>query len=167
MVSYTGRNLKLRVSISDVGCCGGAVKYAQPALIRSNGGSAIMEEKQRENPEEMMGKSEPLEAQAKTKGPSEEAAQKKEYVEEREVRAGQLLDTIEDLLRESSVRRIRIKNKAGRILIDIPVWAAAAGGTVALYLAPVLSILSLFGGLLAGFTVEVVREVEEKEGEAA
>ncbi|HZD60954.1 MAG TPA: DUF4342 domain-containing protein [Anaerolineae bacterium] len=121
-----------------------------------------MEEKPRETPEEMMGKGEQPEAQAEIKETPEEA-KKEVYVEKREVRGSQLMDTLNQLIRESTVRRIRVKNKAGRVIIDIPVWAAAAGGSAAVILAPVLSAIGVLGGILTGFTIEIEREVTEKE----
>lgn len=88
--------------------------------------------------------------------------EKKVYVEEREVRGGQLLDTVEKLLHESTVRRIRIKNKAGRVVLDIPVWVAAVGGATAVIAVPIIAAVGVIGGLLAGVKVEIEREVEEK-----
>ncbi|HZD60709.1 MAG TPA: DUF4342 domain-containing protein [Anaerolineae bacterium] len=122
-----------------------------------------MEEKPRETPEETMGKGKRPEAQAEIKETTEEAGKKEVYTEEREVRSGQLMDTLNQLIYESTVRHIRLKNKAGRVLVDIPVWAAAVGGSAAVILAPVLSAIGVLGGALAGFTIEIEREVEKKE----
>jgi len=88
----------------------------------------------------------------------EEAAGKAIYVEEREVRGAQLMDTLEELLRESTVRRVKIKNKAGRVILDIPVWVAAVGGAAAVIAVPVISVISVFGGAVAGFKLEIERE---------
>ena len=122
-----------------------------------------MEEEKR--PEEMPEMEKPLEERAEMEMPPEEKAEKKIYVEEREVRAGQLLDTINELIRESTVRRIRVKNKQGRVLLDIPVWLAAIGGVTAVITLPVLSAIGVLGGALAGVRIEIEREVEEKEEE--
>ncbi|MCL6473115.1 MAG: DUF4342 domain-containing protein [Firmicutes bacterium] len=89
----------------------------------------------------------------------ERAQEKRTYYEERVVRGEQLWSTIEELLRESTVRRIRVINGAGRVVIDIPVWAAAVGGAAAIIALPILSAIGVIGGLLAGFKVEIEREV--------
>lgn len=94
----------------------------------------------------------------------EHAEEKRTYYEERVVRGEQLWSTIEELLRESTVRRIRVISGTGRVIIDIPVWAAAVGGAAAIIALPILSAIGVIGGLLAGFKVEIEREVRAEEG---
>lgn len=97
--------------------------------------------------------------------PQSEARQaeaRRTYVEEQQVRAGQLLNTVQNLLRESNVRRIRIKNKAGRVVLDIPVWIAAVAGATAVIAAPIITAIGVLGGLLANVRIEVERTVEEE-----
>jgi len=94
---------------------------------------------------------------------SEKAEEKKEktYTEEIRVTGRQLQETLEKLLRESSVRRIKVKNKQGRVLLDIPVWAAAAGGTAVLIASVPIFVIGVLGGALYGLKIEVERVEEE------
>lgn len=118
-------------------------------------------------PEESSEMGRSLEEEATTKEIAEsEAAQAEEkkektYTEEMRVTVRQLQGTIQKLLRESNVRRIKIKNRQGRVLLDIPVWAAAAGGTALVLAAPIITVIGVAGGAIYGLRVEVER-VEEK-----
>jgi hypothetical protein len=44
----------------------------------------------------------------------------------------QLKDTLDSLAHESTVRRVKIKNREGRTVLDVPMWLAAAGGAGAI-----------------------------------
>lgn len=120
-------------------------------------------------PEETPEMEQGLEGEATTKeiaaseaAQGEKAEEKKErtYTEEIRVTGKQLQETVERLLRESSVRRIKVKNKQGRVLLDIPVWAAAAGGTAVLIASVPIFVIGVLGGALYGLRIEVER-VEE------
>jgi len=123
-------------------------------------------------PEEMPEMGQELEEEATTseiaaseEAQSEKAEEKKEqktYTEEIRVTGKQLQETIEKLLRESSVRRIKVKNKQGRVLLDIPVWAAAAGSVAVLIASVPVFVVGALGGALYGLRVEVERVEESK-----
>lgn len=156
-------NQNRRVSISDVliSLIASIVIFAFSfgAVVTE---ATIMDEKRRGQPEE-----EAMAKEMPTEETREAGPEKRVYVEEREVRGSQILDSIEELIHESTVRRIRVKNKAGRVLVDIPVWAAAVGGVTALLLAPIISAIGVLGGAIAGFKLEIEREVEEEKEETA
>ena len=90
--------------------------------------------------------------------------EKKTVLEELEVAGDELVDTVSQLIYESNVRRVSIKDKEGRNLLDIPVWLAAVGGMTAVVAAPIMAAVGAIAGLLTGCTLEIEREVEE-EGE--
>ncbi len=96
---------------------------------------------------------------------TEEKKEAKTVLEELEVAGGELVDTVSELLYESSVRRVRIKNKEGRELLDIPVWLAAVGGMTAVVAAPIMAAVGAVAGLLTGCTLVIEREIEEGEEE--
>ncbi len=95
---------------------------------------------------------------------TEEKKETRTVLEELEVAGGELVDTVAELIYESSVRRVRIKNKEGRELLDIPVWLAAVGGMTAVVAAPIMAAVGAVAGLLTGCTLEIEREIIE-EGE--
>ncbi|MDI6716150.1 MAG: DUF4342 domain-containing protein [Actinomycetota bacterium] len=85
---------------------------------------------------------------------------KRVYVEELEVSGQQLWDRIKELAHESNVRRVVIKNREGRTVLDVPLWIAAAGGLTAVMAFPIISAIGVIGGLLAGIRLEIEREEE-------
>lgn len=85
----------------------------------------------------------------------------KTYTEVREVRGAQVASTVQNLMRESTVRRIRVKNKNGRVILDVPVWIATVGSATAIVVAPVISAIGFLTGILANITIEIERVKEE------
>lgn len=72
--------------------------------------------------------------------------------EELQVAGEQLLGKVKSLIREGSIRHIRIKQD-GRVLLEVPLALGFAG--VVLY--PSLAAIGTMGALLAQCTIEVVR----------
>ncbi len=127
-------------------------------------------EERRDNPAEEMPQAEamaePKEQGEQTQGSSGQTGgqtQGRMYTEEWTVRANQLMDTIDKLLRDSTVNRIKVKNREGRVVLDIPVWAAAITGAAAVILAPFVAAIGVVGGLVADFKVEVERNVPPEQ----
>ena len=78
--------------------------------------------------------------------------QAREWVEEVRVNGKNLVSTIERLLHETEVRRLRIR-QGERVLIDIPVTWAALGAIVA----PVLAAVGAIAAVVTDCTVEITR----------
>lgn len=88
----------------------------------------------------------------------QQAGAKKETVtEEIKVQAQDLFKTINDLIREGTVRRITIMRN-DRILVDIPLAVGMAASVVLAMYLPVISALTAIGALLAGCTLRIERE---------
>lgn len=83
----------------------------------------------------------------------------KKTTEEFSVNGEELLAKVKALIREGNIRKIIIKDKAGKELIVIPVTA----GVVVAVLAPVLAAVGAIAALVTECTVVVEREVEEKK----
>ena len=77
------------------------------------------------------------------------------------VHAKDLLDKIEDLIKEGNVRRIIIKDAEGRPYIEIPMTIGVIGAIAA----PVVTAIGALAGVVAKFTVEIIRK-EDEETEA-
>ena len=86
-------------------------------------------------------------------------AEKKTTTEEFRVNGEELLAKAKELIRAGNVRKIIIKDKAGKELIVIPVTA----GVVLAVLAPVLAGVGALAALLAECTVVVEREEGAEE----
>lgn len=84
-------------------------------------------------------------------------AEKKVRTEEFKVQAQDLFKVINDLIREGTVRRVKVLHN-DRTLVDFPLWAGIGSAMLlTVYMAPVAALISV-GALLGGCTVRVERE---------
>jgi len=90
---------------------------------------------------------------------------KRTVMEEIEVEGQQLVDRIKELLREGNVRRLRVKDAKGKYLLEVPLTFGVVAGGVFMLAAPTLMALGALAGLLANVRIEIVREVDDDEGE--
>jgi hypothetical protein len=58
---------------------------------------------------------------------TEQAGNGRTWIEEVSVAGDQLVKTVQSLLREAVVRKITVKDRNGRTLLEIPLYAGAAG----------------------------------------
>jgi len=77
-------------------------------------------------------------------------------INEFKVKGKELLNKIEELIKEGNIRRIIIKDSEGKVFIEIPLTIGVIG-TIA---APVMAAIGALAGLVANFTIEVVRKVD-------
>ena len=78
------------------------------------------------------------------------------HTEEFQVNGEQLLAKIKELIRAGNIRRIIIKNKEGRTVMEIPLTV----GVVGVVLAPTLAAVGAIAALVSEATV-VVEKIEE------
>jgi len=80
--------------------------------------------------------------------------------EEFKVKGKELLQKVEELIKEGNARRIIIKDDKGRTYLEIPVTIGIIGAVCA----PILAAVGALAGMAANFTLEVIkREESEKE----
>lgn len=84
------------------------------------------------------------------------------WTEEIEVAANQVIEQVQNLIREGNVRRLIIKHD-GNTVLEVPVTIAAIAGVATLYMAPLLAALGALAGLVARVQVVVEREGEKPE----
>ena len=82
--------------------------------------------------------------------------EKRVWTEEIRASGEELLAAVKKLIREGNVRRITIKNEAGRVLIDIPLTLGVLGAL----LAPQLAAVGAIAALVTNCTI-IVERVEE------
>jgi hypothetical protein len=82
--------------------------------------------------------------------------------EEIKVQAQDLFKAVNDLIRESTVRRITIMRN-DRVWVDIPLIVGIPVGVVLATQLPVISSVAAVGALLGGFTLRVEREEPTEE----
>lgn len=79
--------------------------------------------------------------------------------EEIHVSGGKLMDTLKGIVRAGNVRRVVIKNAAGRVVLDVPLTAGVVGAA----LLPFWAAVGGVAALAARFTI-VVERTDEKSG---
>ena len=70
-----------------------------------------------------------------------------------------LLNKIEEIIKEGNIRRIIIKNDEGKTFIEIPLTI----GIIGVLAAPVMAAVGALAGIVANFTVEVIRKEQDKD----
>jgi len=78
-----------------------------------------------------------------------------ERKEEFKVDGEQLLSKVKQLIAEGNVRRISIKNKDGKVLVELPLTIGVVGAV----LAPPLAAVGAIAALVTECTITVEREV--------
>jgi hypothetical protein len=90
---------------------------------------------------------------------------KKTFTEEIEIAGDQLIEKIKEIVAEGNVRQLRLKASDGDIVLETPLTVGVVAGGVVALAAPWLAVLGVIAALVTRVTVEVVREVDEDEGE--
>jgi len=83
-------------------------------------------------------------------------SEEKVRTEEFQVRGEEIISKIKELLHESDIRRVIIKNEDGKTLIDIPLTI----GVVGVLVAPQLAALGAIAALLTHGTIVVEKVVD-------
>jgi hypothetical protein len=81
----------------------------------------------------------------------------KMHTEEFRVNGEELIAKVKQLIHEGNIRRVSIKDKDGKILIEFPLTI----GVVGLVLAPTLAAVGAIAALVGEATVVVEKEVKE------
>lgn len=76
------------------------------------------------------------------------------FVEEFRVRSEDVVAKVKELIREGNVRRITVKNEAGRTMFELPLTAVVIGGL----LLPAAAALAGVAALVANLTLAVERQ---------
>ena len=70
------------------------------------------------------------------------------------VNGKELLNKIENIIKEGNIRRIVIKNEEGKPYIEIPL----AVGVIGVLAAPIVTALGAIAGLISNFTIEIIKK---------
>jgi hypothetical protein len=84
-------------------------------------------------------------------------------VEEIEVEARNLIKRVQELIREGNIRTLRVKDKNGKYLLEIPLTVGVVAGGAFALAAPWAVALSALAGFLVDVKIEIVREGEAGE----
>lgn len=83
----------------------------------------------------------------------------KTRTEEFKLNGEELLGKVKQLIKEGNVRRIVIKNKEGKVLIELPLTIGVVGAVFA----PVLAAVGAIAALVTECSILVEREVDETD----
>lgn len=81
--------------------------------------------------------------------------------EEIEVTGSQLIDKIKELIREGSVRTIKVR-AGDDFTLELPMTVGAVAGGVVMLTAPWLAVIGVIAAMVAKVRVEVERDIDEQ-----
>lgn len=87
----------------------------------------------------------------------EQKSSSREY----QVSSDQVIAKIKELLHEGNIRRIKLKNQEGRILLDVPLTIGLAG----VVLAPAWIAIAALALLTPGLTIVVEKDIEKDDAQ--
>jgi hypothetical protein len=85
------------------------------------------------------------------------------WVEEIEVTSNQLVDRVKELVAEGNVRHLIIRTPDERVIIEVPLTAGVAVGSVVTIFAPVLAALGALAALIARVKIEITRTEHDND----
>jgi hypothetical protein len=82
-------------------------------------------------------------------------------IEEIEIAGHQLVTRVKELVAEGRVRKLRLKEPDGDMVVEMPLNVGVVAGGVVALAAPGLAVLGVLAGLVTKVRIEVVRDAEE------
>lgn len=83
--------------------------------------------------------------------------EKAAYTEEFSIKGDSLIEKLKELLKEGNIRKITIKNNAGKVLLDFPMTI----GVVGVLLIPFWSAVATIAALASHLTISIERKEEK------
>lgn len=93
----------------------------------------------------------------------DEPEKERSWTEEVEVAGAELVDRVKKLAAEGQVRRIRITEPDGDLVLEIPLTIGAVAGGALVLAAPILAAIGALAAFVTRVKIEVVREGDEKK----
>jgi hypothetical protein len=91
-----------------------------------------------------------------------ESTDKKTFSEEIEVAGNQVIERVQELVKEGNVRRLVIRNADDKVLMEMPLTIAAVGGGAIAIASWWLAALGALVALVARVRIEIVREIGDE-----
>ena len=95
----------------------------------------------------------------------EQPEERPTLIEEIEVEGRELVKRVRELIHEGNIRTLRIKDKNGKYLLELPLTMGVVTGSVFALTAPWAVALSAVAGLVMDVKIEIIRDddAEKKE----
>ena len=100
----------------------------------------------------------------KAKADAGEAPKKRTLTEEIEVAGDQLVKRVKELAADAQVKRIRITEPDGDLVLEVPLAIGALAGGAVVLAAPLLAVIGALAAFVTKVKIEVIRD--EDEGKA-
>ncbi len=95
---------------------------------------------------------------------NENKTAKKTVTEEIEGVGGQVLERVQDLVRQGNVRRLIVKTADNKVIVDTTLTlGAVAGGVIGLTLGPIAMVIGALAATVARVKIEVIREITDED----
>jgi hypothetical protein len=101
------------------------------------------------------------EPEAKSDAPPE-AQKKRTWTEEIECAGDQLLASVKRLAAEGQVKRIRITEPDGDLIVELPLTIGAIAGGAVVIAAPLLAVIGALAAFVTKVKIEVIRDPAAK-----
>ena len=112
-----------------------------------------------------MAQDEIKDASAKPSAAGDDHAHKPTWTEQLHVRGDELVACVKRLAAEGQVKRIRVMEPDGDIMIEMPLTIGAIAGGAVILAAPLLAVVGALAAFVAEVKVEVVRSTEPAKKE--
>lgn len=106
-----------------------------------------------------MAKSQTKEKKAKTD--AGETPKKRTWTEEIEVAGDQLVKRVKELAADAQVKRIRITEPDGDLVLEVPLTIGALAGGAVVLAAPLVAVIGALAAFVTKVKVEVVRDGDD------
>jgi hypothetical protein len=84
--------------------------------------------------------------------------EEKVRIEEFKISGNAVVAKVKELLHQGNIRSLIVKNKSGRILVEIPLTVGVVGGVVGAVLFPLVAAIAAIGALAANLTIVIARK---------
>lgn len=98
------------------------------------------------------------EEKAKNSEPTESKINSNTFSEQLEVTGNQLVERVQELIKQGNARRIIIRNSENEVLMDFNLTVGAVAGGVVMLGAWWIAALAVIAGLVARVKIEIIRE---------
>jgi hypothetical protein len=94
---------------------------------------------------------------------SEKPREERTWTEEIEVAGHEMVDRVKKLVAEGNVRRVIIRTPKDELLLEIPLTAGVAVGSVVTIVAPVLAALGALAALVARVKIQIIHVSDKSQ----
>ena len=95
--------------------------------------------------------------EAETQDPKTDAPKKRTWTEEIEVAGDQLVARVKELAADAQVKRIRITEPDGDLVLEVPLTIGAIAGGAVVLAAPLVAVIGALAAFVTKVRIEIVR----------